>query len=322
VDLDLETAAALVAALRTANDFQSTSSVLRAAGVRLPEGEHAKLSNALGGESLLQAHGDETLRGAFALCFLAGRLGRRTGSRMFEDPTTFLMDQDLVIRAAEGESILRLPWFEEELFVGQQLPEIDMIPRRIRLLAVENYRAALCGERRCYAFTSYGHAYSVDAIPVRRPDGRVDSVIAVATPHRSHESAVRWRERTAQRLDRSATLAEQRANRHRDESQLEAAEAETERAELARVAAERARANTQGLRSYDADRVTACCSLTSREVDVLGLASHGLSYIEIADHLVVSPATVKTHFANIYAKLGVTDKAAAVAVALRCGLIE
>jgi DNA-binding NarL/FixJ family response regulator len=35
----------------------------------------------------------------------------------------------------------------------------------------------------------------------------------------------------------------------------------------------------------------------------------------------VSIATVKTHFENVYPKLGVTDKAAAVAVALRHGLI-
>ncbi|MEA2288463.1 MAG: Bacterial regulatory protein luxR family, partial [Solirubrobacteraceae bacterium] len=39
-------------------------------------------------------------------------------------------------------------------------------------------------------------------------------------------------------------------------------------------------------------------------------------------HLILSPATVKTHFENIYEKLGVSDRAAAVAHAMRIGLIR
>ena len=62
--------------------------------------------------------------------------------------------------------------------------------------------------------------------------------------------------------------------------------------------------------------------LTPREVDVLVLGSHGLTSTEIADELFVSTMTVRTHFKNIYAKLGVGNKAAAVAVALRHGLIN
>lgn len=41
----------------------------------------------------------------------------------------------------------------------------------------------------------------------------------------------------------------------------------------------------------------------------------------IADELVVSPHTIRTHLANIYEKLNVRDQAAAVATALRLGLI-
>ncbi|MFZ0387845.1 MAG: LuxR C-terminal-related transcriptional regulator [Solirubrobacteraceae bacterium] len=52
------------------------------------------------------------------------------------------------------------------------------------------------------------------------------------------------------------------------------------------------------------------------------LASHGCSYGEIAEQLVLATATVKTHLRHCYRKLGVPDKAAAVAAALRHGLIE
>jgi PAS domain S-box-containing protein len=63
-------------------------------------------------------------------------------------------------------------------------------------------------------------------------------------------------------------------------------------------------------------------SLTPRELEVLQLAAYGLSGREIAVQLVVSPSTIKTHFNHIYEKLGVADRAAAVATALRLGLIE
>jgi DNA-binding CsgD family transcriptional regulator len=62
--------------------------------------------------------------------------------------------------------------------------------------------------------------------------------------------------------------------------------------------------------------------LTPRELDVLQLATHGLSGPQIADDLVVSPATVKTHFENIYEKLMVGDRVAAAAAAMRLGLID
>jgi DNA-binding CsgD family transcriptional regulator len=62
--------------------------------------------------------------------------------------------------------------------------------------------------------------------------------------------------------------------------------------------------------------------LTPREIEVLALAAEGLSGPGIAEQLVLSPATVKTHFQHIYEKLGVGDRAAAVAQALRTGLIN
>jgi len=62
--------------------------------------------------------------------------------------------------------------------------------------------------------------------------------------------------------------------------------------------------------------------LTPRELEVLRLGARGLSARQTAERLVVSPATVRTHFENIYAKLEVSDKASAVATAMRRGLIE
>lgn len=63
-------------------------------------------------------------------------------------------------------------------------------------------------------------------------------------------------------------------------------------------------------------------SLTPRELQVVQLAAYGLTGREIAKQLVVSPSTIKTHFNHVYEKLGVADRAAAVATALRLGLIE
>jgi PAS domain S-box-containing protein len=62
--------------------------------------------------------------------------------------------------------------------------------------------------------------------------------------------------------------------------------------------------------------------LTRREREVLQVASRGGSVQVIADALVLSTGTVKTHLQNIYGKLGVPDRAAAVAEGLRRGLIE
>jgi DNA-binding CsgD family transcriptional regulator len=62
--------------------------------------------------------------------------------------------------------------------------------------------------------------------------------------------------------------------------------------------------------------------LTPRELEVLQLAAEGLGGPCIAERLVLSPATVKTHFSNMYPKLGVAGRAAAVARGMRLGLIE
>jgi len=62
--------------------------------------------------------------------------------------------------------------------------------------------------------------------------------------------------------------------------------------------------------------------LTPREAEVLGLIAAGLTNAEIADRLVVSAATVKTHVNHIFAKTGARDRAAAVVYAYGHGLAE
>lgn len=63
-------------------------------------------------------------------------------------------------------------------------------------------------------------------------------------------------------------------------------------------------------------------SLTSREIEILRLAAEGNSSQQIAVALHISIATVKTHLQHIYEKLGVQDRAAAVAQALRGGILS
>lgn len=62
--------------------------------------------------------------------------------------------------------------------------------------------------------------------------------------------------------------------------------------------------------------------LSPREHEVIQLMAEGLTAGGIARQLVLGEATIKTHQRNIYEKLGVGDRAAAVAAAMRHGLLE
>jgi len=62
--------------------------------------------------------------------------------------------------------------------------------------------------------------------------------------------------------------------------------------------------------------------LSSRELEVLQLVAEGGSNSEIASRLHISQATVKSHLIHIFGKLGVSDRTAAVTVALKRGILS
>lgn len=63
-------------------------------------------------------------------------------------------------------------------------------------------------------------------------------------------------------------------------------------------------------------------SLTSREVRIVEYLADGLANKEIANRLSLSEETIKSHVSNVYEKLGASDRAHAVAIALRQRIIE
>jgi DNA-binding NarL/FixJ family response regulator len=63
-------------------------------------------------------------------------------------------------------------------------------------------------------------------------------------------------------------------------------------------------------------------SLTDRECEILELVGEGLSNDEIAERLVISPATARTHVSRAMAKLGARDRAQLVVFAYQSGLVD
>jgi DNA-binding NarL/FixJ family response regulator len=69
-----------------------------------------------------------------------------------------------------------------------------------------------------------------------------------------------------------------------------------------------------------AEPPAALAELTDREREITRLVAEGLTNGEIAERLVISPLTAKTHVSNVLRKLGCRDRAALVALAYESGL--
>ncbi|THA25268.1 response regulator transcription factor [Streptomyces sp. RKND-216] len=78
---------------------------------------------------------------------------------------------------------------------------------------------------------------------------------------------------------------------------------------------------THGSGGNGGDRAGTGTPLSAREGEVLALVAAGTANREIARRLFISEATVKTHLTHLYAKLGVNDRAAAVAVGYERGIL-
>jgi diguanylate cyclase (GGDEF)-like protein/PAS domain S-box-containing protein len=131
----------------------------------------------------------------------------RTLTANLPDTSVFLIDHDLRVLVADGEAIRRLPWSDQDMFRGREVSELHAeVPKEILRLSLENYRAALQGERRGFEFDSGGLTFAVQAVPVRAEDGSVESALVVARDITERTRAVQQLARQARQQKAVAKL--------------------------------------------------------------------------------------------------------------------
>jgi len=123
----------------------------------------------------------------------------RTLTANLPDTSVFLLDHDLRVLIADGEAIRQLPWLDDDMFRGRKVSDLHAeVPAEVLHLSLENYRAALQGERRAFEFDSDGLTFAVQAVPVRADDGAIEAALAVVRD-------ITERTRTARQLARHAS---------------------------------------------------------------------------------------------------------------------
>lgn len=75
-------------------------------------------------------------------------------------------------------------------------------------------------------------------------------------------------------------------------------------------------------RTHSSGPIPSLAGVTERESEILSLVAGGLSNDEIADRLVISPLTVKTHISRVMGKLAARDRAQLVVFAYESGLVS
>jgi DNA-binding CsgD family transcriptional regulator len=172
---------------------------------------------------------------------------------------------------------------------------------------------------------AYLRRYPEDALLERAPGNELLVRIAAATGAAAEgRTPLAELERAMDRHDlpllRAAVLAARGALAAADGDSLRAAELMADAAALYDAAGHgwEAESARQALAPRDA---AGSGTLTRRELEVLRLVASGLSEREVADRLFISPHTAHRHLSNIRLKLGATTQAAAVAHALRVGLL-
>jgi PAS domain S-box-containing protein len=131
----------------------------------------------------------------------------RTLTANLPGTAVFLLDPDLRILVAEGEALKRAPWSTEDLLIGRHVNGLySALPPRVHDRAIENYRAALQGEHREFAFASGGLTFAVQATPVCSEIGAVESVLVVARDITDQQALTDGLRRSEERLRRAEGL--------------------------------------------------------------------------------------------------------------------